>query len=111
MEQRQLRELLERAPTQVGGILTHGDRVQIGEKIKAVKFVRAILPVADGAQIGAEGQVAGRLDAGEHSFFCLGFRHDFSHLSDFCFYLIYTIIFRRFLQVAELKNIRGSLAK
>ena len=79
-----LGKLLQGAAAQVGRILADGDRVQIRHKVKAVKFVRSVLPVADRAQIGTERQVAGGLNAGEHSLFGL-LRYVFSHHSNASF--------------------------
>ena len=70
-----LRELLDGAAAQVGGVLPHGDRVQVGHEIIAVKDFGALAPVLDRAQVGPERQIAGGLDAGEHDFFCSFFFH------------------------------------
>ena len=59
-----LRELLDGAPAQIGRLLPHGDRVQVGHEIIAVKFVRPLAPVFDRAQIRTKRQIAGGLDAG-----------------------------------------------
>ena len=70
-----LRELLNGAPAQVGGVLAHGDRVQVGHEIIAVKDLGAFAPVFDRAQIRPERQVAGGLNAREHDFLCSFFFH------------------------------------
>ena len=70
-----LRELLDGAAAQVGGVLPHGDRVQVGHEIIAVKDLGALAPVFDRAQIRPERQITGGLDAGEHHFFCCFFFH------------------------------------
>ena len=70
-----LGKLLEAAAAQQLGILTHGERVQIGHEIIAVKDLGAFAPVFDRAQIRPERQVAGGLNAREHDFLCSFFFH------------------------------------
>ena len=64
-----LRELGGGAAAQLGRILAHGERVQVGHEIEAVKLVRKSSPVSYGAEVVAEVQVAGRLDARKQSLF------------------------------------------
>ena len=68
-----LRKLLKSPAAQVSGILARGQRVKIGHEVIAVELLGALGPVFDGAEIGAEGEVSGGLDAGEHDF--SGFFH------------------------------------
>ena len=70
-----LRELLDGAAAQVGGILAHGDRVHIHDAVQAVVLILQAHPVLDGSHVGAERQLAAGLDAGEHHFFCCFFFH------------------------------------
>ena len=62
-------KLLERAAAQLRGILPHGEGVQVGHEVVAVKLIGPRAPVLDRAQIVAQMQVAGGLDAREHYFF------------------------------------------
>ena len=64
-----LRKLGSGAAAQLGRVLAHGERVQVGHEIKAIKFVRKSSPVSYGAEVVAEVQVAGRLDARKQSLF------------------------------------------
>ena len=60
------------AAAQGGGILRHGDGVQINDAEHALGFILHAHPVADGAQIIAQVQIAGGLNAREnplHAFF------------------------------------------
>ena len=86
-----LRELLERAATQRRRILTHGDRVHIGHEVVVVKFLVALRPVLDRAEVGPEGQIAAGLNAGQHHFLARRvfhvFHRFFSDLLFFSFYL------------------------
>ena len=63
-----LSQLLQGAPPQGGGVMTHGDGVQIRHKEIAVVILDHLRPVVQRAQIGAQGQVAAGLDAGKHCF-------------------------------------------
>ena len=63
-----LRKLRDRAAAQLCGVLTHGQAVQVGHEIIAVKLVSELRPVLDRAEVVAEVQVTGGLDAREHSF-------------------------------------------
>ena len=64
-----LRELVDRAAAQVGGILAHGDGVHIHDAVQAVVLLLQAHPVLDGAHVGAERQLAAGLDAAENSLF------------------------------------------
>ena len=64
-----LRQLLQGAAAQGGGVLADCNGVQIGHKVVAVVFLDHLWPVAQGSQIGTQGQIAAGLDAGEHDFF------------------------------------------
>ena len=57
------------AAAQLLGLLAHGDGVQVGHEIKAVKLIRQLRPVFHRAQVVAQVQIAGGLDAREHDFF------------------------------------------
>src|SRR5205814_7803329 len=50
---------------QLRRVLPGGDGVHVDDAIEAVELVLQLHPVADGTEIVAEMQVAGRLDAGE----------------------------------------------
>ena len=63
-----LGQLLQGAAAQVGGILPDGDGVHVRHEVVAVKLVRPLDPVLDGAQIVAQVQVAAGLDARQHYF-------------------------------------------
>ena len=67
-----LRKLRDRAAAQLCGVLTHGKAVQVGHEIIAVKLVSELRPVLDRAEVVAEVQVTGGLDAREHSFLFSG---------------------------------------
>ena len=64
-----LGQLGHRAAAQLRGILADGDAVQIRHEIKAVKLLCEAGPVLHSAQVVAQVQVAGGLNAGEHDFF------------------------------------------
>ena len=64
-----LRELGGGAAAQLLGVLPHGESVQVRHKIIAVKLVRQRGPVFHRAQIVAQMQITGGLDAREHDFF------------------------------------------
>ena len=77
-----LRELGGGAAAQIGRILAHGERVQVGHEIEAVKLVRKSSPVLYGAEVVAKVQVAGGLDARKQSLFDGGVViHSFSPIS------------------------------
>ena len=61
-----LRKLLKGAAAKLRRVLTHGERVQIGHKVVAVKFVGSRSPVLDRTEVVAEMQVAGGLNARKH---------------------------------------------
>ena len=63
-----LGKLLEAAAAQQLRILAHGERVQIGHKIIAVKFIGSCTPVFHGSQIIAEVKIARGLNARQHAF-------------------------------------------
>ena len=58
----------QRALPQLGRIVWHGNRVQIGEKIEGLAPFRQLIlhphPIADRAEIISEVEIAGGLDAG-----------------------------------------------
>src|SRR6185437_11140968 len=56
---------LARLVAQLRRILPGGNGVHVDDAIEAVELVLQLHPVADGAEIVAEMQVAGRLDAGK----------------------------------------------
>ena len=58
------------AAAQLRGLLPDCNGVQIRHKIIAVKLLGQLRPVFHRAQIVAQMQVAGGLNAGEHYFFC-----------------------------------------
>ena len=64
-----LGQLLQGAAAQGGGVLAHGDGVHVRHEIVAVELLRPGGPVLDGPQVGAQGEIAAGLDAGEHDFF------------------------------------------
>ena len=66
-----LRKLVHAAAAQSGGILPHGDGVHVHDAVQAVVFVLQSHPIADGAHVGAEGQLAAGLYAAEYPFFLL----------------------------------------
>ena len=70
------RQLCQRAAAQVRRYLAHRDGVHIRQHIKAVVFIRQRRPVADGAEIGAQCQVARGLNSAQNPFFLYLF-HDF----------------------------------
>ena len=57
------RQLDQGVPPQLRRDLPHGDGVHVGHHIIAVIFIGQSRPVADGAQVGAQGQVTGGLAA------------------------------------------------
>ena len=63
-----LRKLLHSAAAQVGGHLAHGYGVHVHDAVIGVVVVDHVHPVPDGAHVGAERQITGGLDAGEHGF-------------------------------------------
>ena len=79
------------APAQLRRVLPHGDAVQVRHEIVAVKFLRQGRPVLHRAQIVAQVQVAGGLDAGEHYFF----RSCVFHINYLCvqFCLLFSQVF------------------
>ena len=84
-----LRQLLERAAAQRRRVLTHGDRVHIGHEVVVVKFLVALRPVLDRAEVGPEGQIAAGLNAGQHHFLARRVFHVFHRLfSDLFVFLI-----------------------
>ena len=70
-----LRQLFQGAAAKIRRVLANRNGVQIRHKIKAVIRVRPLCPILDGSQVRAQGQVSGRLDAGEHSLFGCNFFH------------------------------------
>ena len=78
-----LGKLLEAAAAQQLRILAHGERVQIGHEIIAVKFIGSCTPVFHGSQIIAEVKIARGLNARQHAFLFYLF-----HLS----YLLFDLI-------------------
>ncbi len=56
------------AAAQLCRILPHGDAVQVGHEIITVEFVGQCRPVFHRAQVIAQVQIAGGLNAGEHGF-------------------------------------------
>ena len=78
-----LGKLLEAAAAQQLRILAHGERVQIGHEIIAVKFICSCAPVLHGSQIIAEVKIARGLNARQHAFLFYLF-----HLS----YLLFDLI-------------------
>ena len=70
---------------QGGGVLAHGDGVQVGHKEIAVVFLNHLRPVAYGPQVVAQVQISAGLDAGEHDFFLV---HGWLLLRIRCRYLI-----------------------
>ena len=66
-----LGQLVHAAAAQSGGILPHGDGVHVHDAVQAVVFVLQSHPIADGAHVGAEGQLAAGLYAAEYPFFLL----------------------------------------
>ena len=84
-----LRQLLERAAAQRRRVLTHGDRVHIGHEVVVVKFLVALRPVLDRAEVGPEGQIAAGLNAGQHHFLARRVFHVFHRFfSDLFVFLI-----------------------
>ena len=63
-----LGQLLQSAPTQISGVLTHGDGVQVCHEVVTIIFFSPGRPILNGAQIGAQGQISAGLNAGEHDF-------------------------------------------
>ncbi len=53
--------------TQLGGILRLGERVQVDDAEYALEVVLQHNPIANGSEIIAEMQIAGRLDAGKNT--------------------------------------------
>ena len=66
-------QLLQGVPPELRRVLPDGDGVHVGHEIIAVKLPGQLGPVLDGPQIGAQGQIAAGLDAGEEYLFCLCF--------------------------------------
>ena len=64
-----LRQLGDGTPPEVGGRLADRNAVQVGHEVVAVKFLGESGPVLHRAQVVAQMQVAGRLNAGQHYFF------------------------------------------
>lgn len=62
-----LRQLLHCAATQVCRVLPDGNGVKVRHKVIAIEFLCTVAPVPDRAEVGAERQVARRLDAGKHT--------------------------------------------
>ena len=56
------------AAAQLLRVLPHGQGVQVGHEVKAVELLGQLRPVFHRAQVVAQVQVAGGLDAGEHDF-------------------------------------------
>ena len=69
-------QLLQSAAAQISRCLTNGDGMQVSHEVEALIQVASGAPVLDGAQIVAQVQITGGLDAGEHSLLC----HDFFHV-------------------------------
>jgi len=70
-------------------VLTHGDRVHIGHEVVVVKFLVALRPVLDRAEVGPEGQIAAGLNAGQHHFLARRVFHVFHRFfSDLFVFLI-----------------------
>ena len=67
-----LRKLRDGAAAQLCGVLAHGKAVQVGHEIIAVKLIGKLRPVLDRTEVVAKVQVAGGLDAREHSFLFSG---------------------------------------
>ena len=63
-----LGQLLQSAPTQISGVLTHGDGVQVCHEVVTIIFFSSGCPILNGAQIGAQGQIPAGLNTGEHDF-------------------------------------------
>ena len=92
-----LRQLLERAAAQRRRVLTHGDRVHIGHEVVVVKFLVALRPVLDRAEVGPEGQIAAGLNAGQHHFLARRVFHVFHILtSPICLFFSFYLELRRF---------------
>ena len=49
--------------------LAHRDGVHVCQHVVTIIFIRQSGPVADGPQVGAQGQITGGLDAAENAFF------------------------------------------
>ena len=64
-----LGQLLQGPPAQQSRIVACGEGMEIRHEIVAVILLGPFGPVLDGAQVGAQGQIAGGLDAREHDFF------------------------------------------
>ena len=86
-----LRKLRERTAAKLRRILTHGQRVQVGHKVIAVKFIGKRTPVLHRAQVVAQMQIARGLDAGKHYFLCRIFHFNY-RLSGNCTMLIWYCI-------------------
>ena len=78
-----LGQLLQGTPAQVCGILPHSNGMQIRHKVETVKLICPLSPILHSAQIRAQGQITGGLDAGEHSFLCCNFFHNNTSLTEF----------------------------
>ena len=77
-----LGQLLQGAAAQICGVLPNGNGVQICHEVEAIVVVCPLGPVLHSAQVAAQGQVSGGLDAGEHSFLLLYY---FTHNKRFLF--------------------------
>ena len=64
-----LGQLLQGPAPQQGRVVAGGESMEIRHEIVAVVLLGPFGPILDGAQVGAQGQIAGGLDAREHDFF------------------------------------------
>ena len=76
-----LGQLFQGPAAQVGRGLADGDGVHIRHEVETVIIIRTGAPVLDGAQVVAQVQIAGGLDAGEHPLFHnRSFLNNFTHI-------------------------------
>ena len=82
-----LRQLRDRTPPEIGGVLADRDAVQVGHEVEAVKLLREGGPVLHRAQVVAQMQVAGGLNAGQHYLFsfCLLIHPDDISIPKYCY--------------------------
>ena len=74
-------QLLQSTPAQISRILPHGNGMQVSHKVEAFILICTFCPILHRAQIRAQSQISGGLDAGEHSFLCNDFFHEIRLIS------------------------------
>ena len=66
-------KLGQRTAAKFGGILAHGECVQIRHEVVAIKFIGKCAPVFHRAEVVSKVQVAGGLDSRKHYLLCCVF--------------------------------------